>query len=105
MGYKWKQCVQLLGSVLQGCPFSFPFPILFFKIYFVIRGKLLCNVVLVSVIQQCASTIINCIFPPSLASLPSPSFPFLILDGLNEDAKPGTKGVTLNGEVDSVCRG
>ena len=83
-------------------PLSYSF---FFLIYFVIKGKLLCNVVLVSVILQCESTIIRHIFPPSFASLPSPSFPFLILDGLNEDAKPGTEGVILNGEVESVCRG
>ena len=46
-------------------------PLFIFLIYFLIGGKLLYNVVLVSAIQQCKLAIIIHISPPSLVFLPS----------------------------------
>ena len=50
-----------------------PFLFFLFLIYFLIGGKLLYDVVLVSAIQQCESAIITHISPPSWVSLPSPT--------------------------------
>ena len=46
-------------------------PLFIFLIYFLIGGKLLYNVVLVSAIQQCKLAIIIHVSPPFLVSLPS----------------------------------
>ena len=64
-------CASFLVWYSPSCSFFIlllVFQVCFFLIYFVIGGKLLYNVVLVSAIQHCKSVIIIHITPPSWAS-------------------------------------